>query len=276
MTTPDRSVTAVEPSALGRRLLVVAPHPDDEVLVAGGTIHALARAGASVRVVLLTAGDGYPRAARRLGRFRPDAAAYRRLGGLRFAESVRAAETLGLAIEDVACLGQPDGSLASMLAGGADRPAGGRTGDASVPYAFALRPGSPRTAHALVEALASEIAAFAPDTVIRPDARETHPDHAAASAFADEALVRAAFAGAVLGSFVHRGHYPFPWAHRLTARMEPPRSAPAGPWTSVELAGADVAAKEAALEAFATQVAVPDLRYFMRAFVRANELFASR
>lgn len=36
------------------RVLVVAPHPDDEVLGAGGTIAAFAAAGADVRVVIVT------------------------------------------------------------------------------------------------------------------------------------------------------------------------------------------------------------------------------
>jgi LmbE family N-acetylglucosaminyl deacetylase len=40
----------------GRTALVLAPHPDDEVIGAGGTLHALARAGA--RVVCVQATDG--------------------------------------------------------------------------------------------------------------------------------------------------------------------------------------------------------------------------
>lgn len=42
----------------GRDVLVVAPHPDDEALGAGGSVHLLARAGARVTVVVMTRGDG--------------------------------------------------------------------------------------------------------------------------------------------------------------------------------------------------------------------------
>src|SRR5436309_73025 len=42
------------------RLLVVAPHPDDEVLAAGGLIHHVVSIGGQVRVVYLTDGDGFP------------------------------------------------------------------------------------------------------------------------------------------------------------------------------------------------------------------------
>src|SRR5262245_61404722 len=44
----------------GTRLLVIAPHPDDEVLGAGGLMQQVHNAGGRVRVVYLTDGDGYP------------------------------------------------------------------------------------------------------------------------------------------------------------------------------------------------------------------------
>ena len=43
----------------GERLLVIAPHPDDETLGAGGLIQRVLERGGTVRVVLVTAGDGY-------------------------------------------------------------------------------------------------------------------------------------------------------------------------------------------------------------------------
>ena len=42
----------------GRHVLLVAPHPDDEVIGCGGTVHLLAQAGAHVIVVITARGDG--------------------------------------------------------------------------------------------------------------------------------------------------------------------------------------------------------------------------
>src|SRR3954469_3822721 len=42
------------------RLLVIAPHPDDDVLGAGGLIRRVVRAGGRVEVVWTTSGDGFP------------------------------------------------------------------------------------------------------------------------------------------------------------------------------------------------------------------------
>src|SRR5437764_4809009 len=47
------------------RILVLAPHCDDETLGAGGYMAMAARLGARVRVVMLTNGDGFPLAASR-------------------------------------------------------------------------------------------------------------------------------------------------------------------------------------------------------------------
>ncbi len=41
------------------RLVVVAPHPDDETLAAGGLIQRVLHEGGTVRVVVLTPGDGF-------------------------------------------------------------------------------------------------------------------------------------------------------------------------------------------------------------------------
>src|SRR6185295_13542272 len=61
---PARGRPHVPPTLLtvpeGTRLLVVAPHPDDEVLGAGGLMQRVHETGGTVRVVYLTNGEGYP------------------------------------------------------------------------------------------------------------------------------------------------------------------------------------------------------------------------
>src|SRR5437764_1349275 len=57
-----------EPDAAGKpsprpTVLIVAPHPDDESLGCAGVMLRASRLGMRVRVVFLTNGDGYPKAA---------------------------------------------------------------------------------------------------------------------------------------------------------------------------------------------------------------------
>jgi len=97
------------------RVLVVAPHCDDEILGAGGYMAMAARRGAHVRVVMLTNGDGFPLAAtREYRRIPPSAETFLRFAALRQGETRAALEALGLSRNDVTFLGYPDGGLSHL------------------------------------------------------------------------------------------------------------------------------------------------------------------
>ncbi|MCX4098582.1 PIG-L deacetylase family protein [Nocardia sp. alder85J] len=87
-----------------RRLIVVAAHPDDEILGAGGLLALAAAAAMTVTIVVATDGE-----ASHPGSVTHDPA---RLARLRAAESRRAATELGLAAP--LRLGLPDGRLAEF------------------------------------------------------------------------------------------------------------------------------------------------------------------
>ncbi len=88
----------------GRRSLVLAPHPDDEVLGCGGTIARKAQHGTFVSVVFLT--DG-----RRGGAGSPN-----HVRAAREAEAIHAAAALGLSADRLAFLGFEDGRLHDHVA----------------------------------------------------------------------------------------------------------------------------------------------------------------
>ena len=90
----------------GTRAVIVAPHPDDEILACGGLLQLLAAQGSELLLVAVTDGDashpGSPLWSReRLRRVRPQ-------------ESARALQTLGLAPPAWLRLGLPDGGVAGM------------------------------------------------------------------------------------------------------------------------------------------------------------------
>ena len=92
-----------------QRVLIMAPHNDDEVLGSAGLIQESLRQGAQVKVVLATNGDGY-----RLGtmedlrRLRLRHNDYIRMGDMRQQESLNALKLLGVSAEQVIFLGYPD------------------------------------------------------------------------------------------------------------------------------------------------------------------------
>ncbi len=94
--------------APGSRLVVVAPHPDDEILAVGGTVAALAAMagrGHAVQVVAVTDGEGS----------HPHSPAWprERLRHARPQETLQALASLGLAGADMLRLGLPDGAVAA-------------------------------------------------------------------------------------------------------------------------------------------------------------------
>lgn len=98
---PEHDAAALLPP--GRRAVVVAPHPDDEVLACGGLIAQWAAAGRCVQVVAVTDGEASLPAARVHGA--------EALGALRRREREAGLACLGLAAHDVVALGLPDGGV---------------------------------------------------------------------------------------------------------------------------------------------------------------------
>lgn len=265
----------------GQRVLVFAPHPDDETLGVGGLIDRAQRRGAEVRVVFLTCGDGFPLcAAARYHRW-PGRAAMRRLAGDRRQEARRALLCLGLPPERAVFLGYPDRGLATMWLDRwtEARPYRSRfTGQASVPPGDCLRPGAPYCGLSVLTDIEAVLRRFRPDFVYYPDPMDDHPDHWAGHCFVRLALERAAAAGGpspVARTYlIHRGRWPLPLREQPDAPLLPP--APLTDldfsWEAVPLDPAAVAAKRAALAAYPSQQAVSS--GFLSAFVRANELLA--
>jgi LmbE family N-acetylglucosaminyl deacetylase len=86
--------------------VVVAPHPDDEVLGVGGTLSRLARSGTRVHVIAVTDGEAsHPKS---------PTLSSRELATRRIAESADALHALRLGKASVERLGQPDGGVREM------------------------------------------------------------------------------------------------------------------------------------------------------------------
>jgi N-acetyl-1-D-myo-inositol-2-amino-2-deoxy-alpha-D-glucopyranoside deacetylase len=271
--------SSLDVGALGDRVLVIAPHPDDEIINPAGLIAQARGRGAEVKVVMLTVGDGYRRAAERLTGKPATLDAYLRLGELRASESRAALSELGVPPKDRVYLAYSDGSLNSLWEHEWDvrKPHTGANGKRAVPYAFAARPGRAYCGANLAADLSGIIEEYQPTAVVYPDAKDTHHDHWAAAAFCDYALERTDYRGVRLTYITHFGHYPYPWAYLPSAYLRPPSGlAHVGlRWHSLPLPSAVEALKQNAIRRYASQMRVPDMRVYLLAFVRRNELFAS-
>jgi LmbE family N-acetylglucosaminyl deacetylase len=97
------------------RLLVFAPHPDDESLGAGILLQHAVAAGAAICVVYLTDGENNPWPQRCLSRrWRLNATDRQRWAKLRRQEAVAALQVLGISPQAARFLGWPDQGLTSL------------------------------------------------------------------------------------------------------------------------------------------------------------------
>ncbi|HEX4353622.1 MAG TPA: PIG-L family deacetylase [Polyangiales bacterium] len=101
---------------VGERLLILAPHPDDETLGAAGLAQRVLAQAGSVRTVIFTAGDGFVEAVQqRTGKRRPDPEAYLSYGEQRIREAQTVANVIGAGRIRLDVLGFPDGGLLPLL-----------------------------------------------------------------------------------------------------------------------------------------------------------------
>ncbi|MCY0880199.1 MAG: PIG-L family deacetylase [Firmicutes bacterium] len=269
---------------MAERLLVIAPHPDDEVLGAGGTMAKAAEAGDEVFVALLTSGDGFREdAARYYLSLDVTPAEYLHMGYERQHESRRALSTLGVPDTHIYFLGFPDGGLDALwLTHWTDPPWHSPTTErCAVPYLTAWREGKDYTGRTLVRLLMDLYREIRPTRLIMPSAYDTHPDHWGTNAFATLAWAELAREDRAWeqvtrwGYLVHWPLWPLPLAYRPAMAAEPPvglRALGQEPWHQEWLGPRLARKKRDSLMVFESQVEL--IKPYMLAFCRQSEVFA--
>ncbi|GEM90097.1 PIG-L deacetylase family protein [Oceanithermus desulfurans] len=259
----------------GERVLVLAPHPDDEVLCCGGLLRRAQQAGAEVYIVWMTSGDGFEMDELVLdhGR-RPRPEGLRALGERRMQEARAAAAQLGVPQQNLFFLGYPDRGLRHLFLENFYVPyRSPYTRLDAVAYPGTLNPGTPYTGEALERDLAAVFARVDPTRVYLPSPRDAHPDHQATSYFAQRVAGRSGRIGRLRYWIVHGGlEWPLPKGYHPGLALEPAPRGRGLAWRRFPLTAAEVQTKHAATLAHKSQLDV--LSRFMLAFVRTNELFS--
>ncbi len=257
-------------------LVVVAPHPDDEVLGAGGLISHYVERGAPVDVILMTNGDGFVQDAERYYlALEVSAAEYINLGYRRMREALQALAIMGVAADHVHFLGFPDGGLERLLMNHWDgEPFQSLTsGVTESPYIETPGYGRAYLGRVLWSLLRDLLMKQKPETIVAPSAYDEHPDHWATGAFARLAGAELGIPVRHLSYLVHWPAWPFPLAFRPRQRQKAPaplvRVHPHR-WQELRLEPETVLQKKRALMAYQSQVEL--IKPFMLAFARGSEM----
>jgi LmbE family N-acetylglucosaminyl deacetylase len=242
------------------RILVLAPHPDDEVLGCGGVLQRAIARGIPVEIAFLTYGDSNAWSFLTY-RLHPvvEPSAVRKMGEVRRQEALAAAAVLGVAAERLTFLGYPDAGTLGLWTShwGAARPPGrGLLSRArAVPYATALRPGAPYKGEEVLADLEALIARFRPTQVFVSHPADHHPDHAALYLFTRVALwdLGGSVSATLHPYLVHFPGWPARGYHPAEPATPPPALATAAAWQSWDLTPGEVEVKRHALAAHHSQ-----------------------
>lgn len=260
------------------RILVFAPHPDDEVIACGGIIQHALSMKLPVEVVFYTMGDNNQWSFT-LYRKHPviEPHAVQAMGEVRRGEALAADAVLGLETSNLRFLGYPDfGTLSiwlkhwnwespfrSML-----------THVTQVPYTNAFRPGAPYKGEEILQDVKDVITGFMPTRIFVSHPGDMNPDHRSLYLFVTIALwdLAGEIEPVVHPFLVHHAHWPTPRGYAPDVGLAPPPDfVKACPWRAYRLTAEQAQVKEAALKHHASQFAYSAA--YLQSFIRKDELF---
>lgn len=256
-----------------QRLLIVAPHCDDETLGAGGLIAQARKKGTPVHVVFLTNGDAFPAACALVARrVPPQAHDYVHLGELRQKEALAALRQLGVEQKEVTFLGYPDQGLRALWETNwlPNKPFRSR---------FTQRSSTPRGPYCgqnVKRDLTALLESFRPTDVYVTHPADDHADHSMAAAFTEAAVTNLPPTSPnpqLHYYIVHRGDWPLPQGYSPQDPLLPPAgfSKADTHWQTLPLGTEAQKAKTSALNRYSSQLELCGRQ--LRSFLRENEIF---
>lgn len=270
----------LEPFKNNERVMILAPHPDDEAIACAGVIQQALKAGSKVRVVYLTNGDHNElsfivyekRLTMRQGEFV-------HMGKVRRRESISAMKFLGLSENDLVFLGYPDYGTFNIFSQywGTKKPFRDRlTRISSVPYKENPSYGAEYSGENILNDLTRQIADYRPDKIFVSHPADVNVDHKSLYLFLQVALSdleSKIAAPKVYPYLVHCVGWPKPRHYHPELVLYPPRKFIGSQiaWRWLSLGFEELDKKYQAILFYKSQTQTS--AFYLFAFARENELF---
>lgn len=202
--------SALDVLGLRSPILIVSPHPDDDILASGGLIQRALSLGKSIFVLYLTAGDANTDSVRKFLHLPVVPKSFIRLGQVRHDEAVRAEAFLGVPRSHLFFLSFPDDTTLRIAKSASPakvvRSRFTRLTRASYPFAFRFNaPYSRAVAIKLIRTILKQVK---PQTILLPLSADTNPDHEAARILTLSALRCTSIRPTILSYLIHFPNWP--------------------------------------------------------------------
>ena len=260
------------------KVLILAPHPDDEAIASSGVMQRALRKGAKVRIIYYTNGDNNEIAfiARRIlpviNRF-----AFIRMGESRRLESVVAMHYMGIGKSDMIFLGYPDFGTMEILNRYWDPAKPYKsflTRTKKVPYPECLSPGAPYIGQSILSDLKKVITDFKPTKIFVSNPADTNRDHRALYLFTRLALWDLAGkikTPEIFPYIIHVIGWPKPRGYHPELGLDIPPKLEGVSWTKFPLTPEEVIKKHSCISYYKSQISYS--KAYLFTFARKNELF---
>lgn len=281
---PGANLESVPQPSKETRLLVIAPHCDDETLGCAGLIHDTVNNGGQVKVVVMTNGDGFTIAVNeQFHRLVLTSADYIRSGYTRQGESLQALRLLGMDSGQVVFLGYPDRGLSAMWQNHwqSNNPYRSNfTQSEFSPYSNSFQLNAAYAGENAVRNLEKIINDFKPTIIALPHPDDEHTDHTATWAFAATAVIKMHVTKQtpypeLYSYLVHMKGFPEPYGYMPNSPLNLPKAmlrVRIANWKTYNIQEIEDL-KYQAIKQYPSQVRVPIMSGLLHSFVRKNEVF---
>ncbi|MDD5668417.1 MAG: PIG-L family deacetylase [Candidatus Omnitrophica bacterium] len=260
------------------RILVFAPHPDDEAIGTAGVIQKALKAHAELRIVCYTNGEHNEPAfivyEKRIVLKKNE---FIRLGEVRRQETLKAMELLGVKKEQIFFLGYPDFGTMEILTKywQSDKPYRSLlTRISTVPYKEAVGYKSPYVGESILRDIKTVIKDFKPTKIFVSHPGDTNRDHRALYVFTKIALwdmegeIQSPH---VIPYIIHVNGWPKPRGYHPDIYLDHPQTILGCGWQKEFLTEDEIKKKHSSIRMYKSQIECDPPYLFT--FVRMNELF---
>lgn len=263
------------------RIMIIAPHPDDEILATGGLLTHFFKNAIPVKIIYLTCGDSNPSLFWRDKKLKFSPDKFIQTGIERKQEAETAIKILGGDKKDLLFLGYPDNRLWQMWLKPKTNVVSSTTLLNHSPYNFTFKKHRYYKGDNIISDLNESIKKFKPTIIFSPHLRETNLDHQASGLFIKNLVKKINWSGKLYYYLIH-----YKWMRLF--RIYPPKNLfknrekilyppcslwEKDKWFSFWLQPDQLKTKKTALRKYKSQRIVPTLNWLFRSFSTQNEIF---
>jgi len=275
-----QELKSVEPFNKGDRVLILSPHPDDEIIACAGVIQEALKAGAEVRITYLTNGDHNQIAfivyEKRLTLRRGE---FIHMGEVRRKEAINAMKLLGVNESNLIFLGYPDFGTFAIFSRHWQNALPYKsflTRISAVPYKEDLSFTAPYIGESILSDIKNVLLSYKPNKIFVSHPADTNVDHRALYLFLQIALRdlnKELPQPKIYPYLIHCVGWPLPRHFHPELNLDPPRKFLADQvnWLKLDLSSEQIGKKYQAILCYKSQT--ESSAFYLLAFARKNELF---